>query len=1550
MPVDEEENENNDESPPVNQRVNNGPFISDDEGPEDGNADDDADDNAAQDDDMEVPSEDEEEARSDLTQLIRQWENEHQANGYDPEPIIKKMAELIEREVEAYQKMDPDPFDERPPSKIRNGLNSAYKILFRRDSLIHKLVNDYLRETYWSNQNMGSRNDQRTYNLNVAACRLLLGILPGLQYDFVFKFDTISPVPTFIKWAEKADEPLRSYATGLLGASMHMSDVAGTYREENSRLVPVMIRRLRSLQDEYFNSLKPKEDSNGPRPFADLGVPESPDKLLVDKIALEPVKQNGSISLLSPPHISEAPSPSETPPSTPVKPHELESGIYPLPDTPSSKANCLRVTPAKVLGTRLSSEGLFGLGRSVPSTSHSVNECSNSSWAEMETFVIGSFQMHPPNLVTKQILILRYLTPVGEYMEYVGHAYEQNALEIVMKYIDLKEHQNARLAFEALKYLGSLLCHKKFATEFTNTQKLHFMQSLMDIRRPSLAACGVALCLYHLAYCEEIMERVCQLPFTMIQKIIKYALWLLECSHNSSRCHAVMFFYLAFPFQIILEEFDAQDGLRRVFNVVSTMELLNSDDMGIAMDDEEHHSARQTIRHVFGCLKRYFETHLVLRARQVKRINASGQTFRANTSPFKLIKPTVSEIQEYVKVLMQAMHIHAKWTPVDKFLDLGGVALLLKVIAYTYEWNFSGRGETVRNALDVLAVCTVISRVQLQLCEKVELPRDSISSMGMKLILGAAEGEIVNDADVQRAALYVICNCVCAPMHRLGPYNKFTGGGTRRGQLMEASEDVLSKMWESVRTNNGIMVLLQLLSGKGRLTDADSLRMLAGQALAGLARSETIKQIISNLPLLTNGQLQILMKDPILQDRRQEHVLFQKYALQLLERVSGKPSSTELSVANIHKASVVAQTRIEYNREELNQLMYQDLMKQGLTKTANMLRIEAKLPDPNLATPSTSRVVPASILTPSAALRQTSGTQAWSRVVGSSPVTSRNTTQSQIDVKEGEQITPFKLSQHSTRKEMITFEHVTERDLYEQSLEPPCLTLDGIIKEFLKNQHALCKDPVATCPRFDLFKPHKCPDHRGMAKLDNNFAVRFTKKSTWPQFGGSDSARLNRKLIHSKFCQTKFFKPGNDESFYTCVAFSHCNSMLYIGTYEGDVRPVNLVLGAEEEMLVQCHDSYISRIELSPCDKLMLTSCTWHRPLSCMFQYQINSWNKVLSFNEDSHVEFSRTAPYNRIIGTKMECARIYDVGTGKKILTLKPNMSNNYTKNRATFSPTDELVLSDGVLWDVGSGKSIHKFDKLNQTSSGVFHPNGLEILSNTEVWDLRTFHLLRTLPALDKCDLHFNKTADVIYSVSVEFQKEAEVIYESSYQTTDATNYASIATIDVKRNIYDLALADNGYQLALVENQGQFESVNESSVRIYDIGRHRQDDDEEAVDDEEPMDEDDNQSSSSSLSSDSSDLSSDDINDGGDNDDNDNQENNAIAAARDIAAGLAQIIRQQNRRNRQQDQESNDSNSFDDSNDEDSSGSWSDSGSEASWVTTSSVSQNSGRSNRRH
>lgn len=51
----------------------------------------------------------------------------------------------------------------------------------------------------------------------------------------------------------------------------------------------------------------------------------------------------------------------------------------------------------------------------------------------------------------------------------------------------------------------------------------------------------------------------------------RYALWLLGCSHDSGRCHATMFFGLAFQFKNILDEFDNQDGLRKLYNVVSIL-------------------------------------------------------------------------------------------------------------------------------------------------------------------------------------------------------------------------------------------------------------------------------------------------------------------------------------------------------------------------------------------------------------------------------------------------------------------------------------------------------------------------------------------------------------------------------------------------------------------------------------------------------------------------------------------------------------------------------------------------------------------------------------------------------------------------------------------------------------------------------------------------------------------------------------------------------------------------------------------------------------------
>jgi DDB1- and CUL4-associated factor 1 len=46
--------------------------------------------------------------------------------------------------------------------------------------------------------------------------------------------------------------------------------------------------------------------------------------------------------------------------------------------------------------------------------------------------------------------------------------FEQNALGLILGYLNVRESRDSRLAFEALKYLAALLCHKKFSIDFIN--------------------------------------------------------------------------------------------------------------------------------------------------------------------------------------------------------------------------------------------------------------------------------------------------------------------------------------------------------------------------------------------------------------------------------------------------------------------------------------------------------------------------------------------------------------------------------------------------------------------------------------------------------------------------------------------------------------------------------------------------------------------------------------------------------------------------------------------------------------------------------------------------------------------------------------------------------------------------------------------------------------------------------------------------------------------------------------------------------------------------
>jgi HIV-1 Vpr-binding protein len=216
-------------------------------------------------------------------------------------------------------------------------------------------------------------------------------------------------------------------------------------------------------------------------------------------------------------------------------------------------------------------------------------------------------------------------------------------------------------------------------------------------------------------------------------------LWLIECSHESGKQWAVNLFGLACSFRVLLAIIDELDGIRRLYNLVSTLPILSHDD-SVVMSDDEEYAQRQCLRQVMVTLKRYFEGHITLKVEQLRRIHQIREfgTF----SNYKPIRLSSMQVAEYIDVMFELMPFRSRWGPLDNFIQLGGVIKCFQVIANAFDWTFQGRSEMVRSALEVLAICAISPRAQLQFCERIDLPDDT-KAVALNIILGAAEGELV---------------------------------------------------------------------------------------------------------------------------------------------------------------------------------------------------------------------------------------------------------------------------------------------------------------------------------------------------------------------------------------------------------------------------------------------------------------------------------------------------------------------------------------------------------------------------------------------------------------------------------------------------------------------------------------------------------------------------------------------------------------------------------------------------------------------------------------
>lgn len=68
-----------------------------------------------------------------------------------------------------------------------------------------------------------------------------------------------------------------------------------------------------------------------------------------------------------------------------------------------------------------------------------------------------------------------------------------------------------------------------------------------------------------------------------------------------------------------------------------------------------------------------------------------------------------------------------------------------------------------------------------------------------------------------------------------------------------------------------------------------------------------------------------------------------------------------------------------------------------------------------------------------------------------------------------------------------------------------------------------------------LFSPHKCPDPKAKNSAPTNFTSRVSRRAM--ALGNAENVRLDRRLVHSRFCPVKTFRLGDEDGYFTCCEF-----------------------------------------------------------------------------------------------------------------------------------------------------------------------------------------------------------------------------------------------------------------------------------------------------------------------------------------------------------------------------------------------------------------------------
>lgn len=413
------------------------------------------------------------------------------------------------------------------------------------------------------------------------------------------------------------------------------------------------------------------------------------------------------------------------------------------------------------------------------------------------------------------------------------------------------------------------------------------------------------------------------------------------------------------------------------------------------------------------------------------------------------------------------------------------------------------------------------------------------------------------------------------------------------------------------------------------------------------------------------------------------------------------------------------------------------------------------------------------------------------------------------------------------------------------------LTLDSLVVQYLKHQHRQCPAPITTLPPLSLLHPHVCPEPRRNLDAPLNVTSRLGTREFRSMYGGMHRNRRDRQFVYSRFRPWRTCRDDGN-ALPTCITFLGDSFQIAVGSHSGELKIFD---SNSNNVLDSCtsHQSSLTSVQSHLLGETQLVLSSSSHDVRLWDASSI-SGGPMHAFEGCKAARFSNSGTVFAALSSETVRREIllYDIQTSS--LEMKLADTSTGLSNRGLgysgihFSPSDTMLLWNGVLWDRRGSGPIHRFDNLSDYGGGGFHPSRNEVIINTEVWDLRKFELLRSVPSLEHSAITFNARGDVIYAIlrrnldditsAVHIRRTKHPLF-AAVRTVDAVTYSDIATIPLDRCVLDFATEPTDSFVGLVTLDDQDELY--SSSRIYEIGRRRPTDDDSDPDDAESEEEED-------------------------------------------------------------------------------------------------------------